>query len=292
MKSWLGLLLALAVSFAAGCGKSDSEKFADSYCAEVAKCCVAAGMSTNGQLCHLLFAGGSYNPSAGQACLAEIKAQAAAGAKCTLDAVSSVCDAVVSSGGSGNKKPGENCQSDNDCATSSEGKVVCASAYDGSAWINKCQVQIAGKAGDTPCLGTQDGNVFSSSGSGTTTDVAASGIVCDTANGVECTSGACVALAGVGQSCSYASDCVRSAYCDASYHCLTRVAAAAACTGASADECVLGYYCPDSSPRQCTAQLALGASCSSDAMCKSGNCVDTTCKPNMLEAVGWAILCS
>jgi hypothetical protein len=283
---WLAAALALA-----GCGKSDAEKFADTFCGEVAKCCVQYHMTANGQLCQFMFTGGSYNAAAGDACLAEIKAASAAGTFCSSDTSSSACNGVTGST-SGNKQPGDACDVDSDCAKSSQGKVVCASAYDGNVWIHKCQVQIPGQAGSNPCLGTQDGAMFSSIGTTNAGDVPASGYVCNTADGLECTSGTCVALAGVGQTCSYASDCVRTAYCDATSHCTGRVAAGAACTGVDADECALGYYCPDASPRQCTAKVATGGTCAADAMCSSGTCSGSICQPNFLEQVGWAIMCS
>jgi hypothetical protein len=79
----LASLLPYLLLLAAACGKSDAENFADSYCAEVAKCCTQAGVSGNGQVCHMLFSGGSYNATAGQACLDEMKADVAAGTFCS-----------------------------------------------------------------------------------------------------------------------------------------------------------------------------------------------------------------
>jgi hypothetical protein len=285
--------LACLTLLAAGCGsKSDAEKFADSYCAEIAKCCAQAGLSGDGNVCHLLLSQGTYNASAGDACLAEVKSQVAAGTFCSNQDASPTCNAVfTSTPRTGNKKPGEACEVAGDCAPSNDGKVVCASHYIDGTWVNKCQVQMRGKAGDGPCLGTQDGDVFSSSGAGNETDVPASGYICDTADGLRCSSsGTCTALLAVGQACYYSSDCVRSAYCDSTDHCSSRVSAGAACKGQD-DECVAGYYCPDTSPRACTSQLSLGAACTSDAMCSSGNCESSTCKPNLADAFGWAILC-
>jgi hypothetical protein len=37
MKASLGLLAGFAVAFSLGCGKSDAEKFVDSFCGEVAR---------------------------------------------------------------------------------------------------------------------------------------------------------------------------------------------------------------------------------------------------------------
>jgi len=290
-------LSAAACGSSSGDGKdagapSGNSTVADAYCAEVAKCCTQMHLSSNGQMCRLLLAGGSYSAEAGNACLAEIKAQSAAGTFCSNSNSSSACGSLYS-GGSGSKKPGEACNQDGDCASASDGKVTCASLYNDVTrdWINKCQVQMRGKAGDS-CLGTQDGDIFSSLGTTSATDIPARGYVCNTADGVECEAGACVALAAVGQSCSFASDCVRSAYCGQASRCVARVAAGATCTGVDSDECAIGSYCPAVSPRACTAQVPNFASCSSDAMCSSDSCEDSICQPNMLETIGWGLLCS
>jgi hypothetical protein len=284
-------LLAALVVVAPACGNGNGGgKFAEVYCAEAAKCCTQLGISGNGQLCRFMLSAAPAN-AATDACLAEMHAQVAAGTFCSHDGPSEACNAAFSSSATGNKKPGETCDTDSECAPSSDGKVLCASRFIDDVWIHKCQVQMRGQAGDGPCLGTQDGAVFSSLTTSPVTDVASRGYVCDTADGVECASDKCVALASLGQSCAYSNDCVRTAFCDSKDRCVARVAAGATCTGADSDECAIGYYCPDASPRQCNAQVGTGASCSSEAMCKSNTCVDGTCKPNMLETFGWALIC-
>jgi hypothetical protein len=283
-------LLASLGLLATACGKSDAEKFADSYCAELSKCCAQAGLPSDGETCHLLLSGGSYNAKAGDACLAEMRSEVAAGTFCSSGDSSPTCNGVFASGGTGSKKPGDACDFDDDCAASSAGQVTCASLYTGSDWIHKCQVRIRGKAGDGPCLGTQDGDVFSSSGSGGT-DLPSQGYLCDTADGLKCSSETCVALASLGQTCNYTSDCVRSSYCDRTYHCASPLATGATCTGMDSAECTEGSYCPATSPRQCTAKLPNGATCSSGSMCDSGNC-SQTCQPSGLENLGWALVCS
>ena len=287
----LTALLPYFLLLAAACGKNDAENFADSYCAEVAKCCTQAGISSNGQVCHMLFSGGSYNATAGQACLNEMNAKVAAGTFCSDNGTSTTCNQVYSTGASGSKKPGDTCEQDSDCASSAKGKVTCASLYTGSEnWIYKCQVQIAGKAGDGPCLGTQDGDIFSSFS--TSTVLPSEGYVCNTADGVQCATGTCVALSAVGQSCDYSSNCVRDAFCDSNSHCTSRAAAGATCKGVDSDECTSGYYCPTASSRQCTAKAANGSACTSDSMCKSDTCNTGTCQAGALEAFGWSIVCS
>jgi hypothetical protein len=130
MKSYRCLFVGLALVFASACGKSAAEKFADSYCAEIAKCCGQAGRPANGKVCHQLMvleeAYGSYDSKAGDACLATMRTEVSAGTFCTNLATSTSCDSVFGSSSSGgNKKVGETCDFDNDCALSNEGKTIC-----------------------------------------------------------------------------------------------------------------------------------------------------------------------
>jgi hypothetical protein len=278
MKELLGLPFVLLAFSSLGCGKSPAEQFADSYCAEIAKCCGEAGLPADGKMCHewMTFAtmGGSYNGSAGDACLAEMRAQVSAGIFCSSLSDSQACDQVFESGSSGNKKPGESCDFDSDCALSNEGEVVCASAYVNDAFIDKCQIQIPGKAGDTPCIGTQDGDWFMSANNDT--DVAPRGYVCDVKDGVRCEEGVCTAMAAIGERCSFSSDCVRTAYCDyAQSQCVARIPEGGTCSGGSSDECLEDFYC--SSSEQCTAKLPNGAACTSNSSCQSGSCSNGAC---------------
>jgi hypothetical protein len=291
MKKSLGLVTLTLVASSCG-GKSDQEKFADSYCAEVAKCCGQAGLPADGKMCHqwMLFAsaGSTFSAPAGDACLADMRSQVSAGTFCTdLNSTGSACDAVFTSKG-GNKKPGETCSFDSDCAKSTQGDVVCANVFVGSSSIAKCQVQIPGKAGDSPCVGTKDGDVTSYDSSNAT-DVLAQGYICDVANGVSCQNGTCVALAGLGASCVSPIDCVRTAYCSfPGYVCTAKVAAGGACTGIAGSECVDSAYC-DTTALHCTAKLASGAACTSSAQCQSDYCSNGTCQGS--SVIGLSLLC-
>jgi hypothetical protein len=291
MRNRPSLVVFLAGVGGAACGKDDAEKFADRYCAEFAECCAQAGLRGDGSLCRMAMSGGNYNAQAGEACLDEVKAQVAAGTFCTSLSQPSVCNSVFASP-NGNKQPGDTCEFDSDCANSSEGTVACAGLYDGTTWTHKCQLRKPGQVGTTPCIGTQDGIMFLSYDTSGATDVTPSGYVCDTADGIECQGGTCVALAAVGEACTFTSDCVRTAFCDGTKHqCTARLTAGSACTGSDADECVAGYYCPTSGPQQCTVKLAAGAQCSADAMCESDMCSDSTCQPGFLDTLGLAMLC-
>jgi hypothetical protein len=267
-----------------GCGsdKSESEAFADSYCAEVTKCCAQASLRADGKACGetLAFAarGDSYSPQAGKACLAEVKSQASAGTFCKNlnQSSASACDSVYGAG-SGSKQLGEDCNIDGDCAKSSDGDVTCASAYVNSTFIRKCQVLVPGKVGSTPCVGTRDGNDYLPYSDSNATDVATRGYVCNLADGVQCRLGTCAALVAVGGSCDLPSDCVRSAFCNSSTRlCAARVAVGSTCAGSSTSECVEGYYCQDTS-KQCTAKVANGGSCSNSSVCQSDYCLNDFC---------------
>ena len=297
MKSSLCLLAGFTATLSLGCGKSDSEKFADSYCAEIAKCCGQAGLPADGKMCHqwsaFAEAGGSYNASAGNACLAEIKVEVSAGTFCAGQNSSgpSQCDSVYgTSGSSGSKKPGETCDFDDDCAKSSLGDVACANLYVNGAFIDKCQVRIPGKAGDA-CIGTQDSLAFASYQTNDTTDVPAQGYVCNTSDALQCKSGTCVALLSAGDKCSSTSDCVRATYCDYSKgQCTTRVATGSTCKGSDSSECIEGDYC-DSTTKLCAAKKANGGTCTSMEMCQSSNCPSGTCQSNGLDTMGLGLLC-
>jgi hypothetical protein len=273
-------------------GKSKEESFADSFCAEVLKCCAQADMvGGQGSLCRMSMAGGVTNIDG---CLTEMQAELADGSFCTYlgnppsaTAASAACAAPSRQG---NKKPGEDCFADSDCAPSSQGTVACASAYADGNFIDKCQVQIAGRAGDTPCLGTREGGMSVTVGQAS--EVPTQAIVCDTSDGVICERETCKALAAVGESCSSSFECVRTAFCDSSQgKCATKVTLGDSCLGKDDDECEGGYCAAQGSGRACAARVLNGAVCSEDGMCISDNCVDGTCKPSFLDAFGLAFLC-
>ena len=74
------------------------------------------------------------------------------------------------------------------CAPSPEGKVTCFTQFDSKGGETKvCQLQIVGKAGDTPCIGTKDGEVTSySTDSGTNAAPPSRGYICNVASGLSC----------------------------------------------------------------------------------------------------------
>ena len=149
----------------------------------------------------------------------------------------------------------------------------CVYGFAAQATVQQCQVRLQGKVGSTPCVGTRDGAVTSFSSSGDT--IPLTGYICDLADGVSCnsTSGACEALAAVGEPCTGA--CVTAAYCAFSEGvCRPRVALGDACK--SDEECVAGAYC-ETTGNTCAARRASGKACTDNSECESGDCTNQTC---------------
>jgi hypothetical protein len=277
----LGLLALSGLTCGDGGGAETASAFVQSFCGVLKPCCTMAGLPGNGLFC-TVGAGvvPGYNKQAGAACLAELRAAAAKSDFCqNVDGnMPASCDAAFEETNNGSKKPGEACDDDEDCAASTEGKVSCETAFTGGAQIRKCQVQVKGKAGDMPCVGTIEGNTTFYNNIGT--DVLPRGYLCDLAAGVRCDSAsdACVALKTVGEACSGSSnECVTTAYCDTTQRkCAERKPAGAMCTTSfSQPQCGDGLYC--SAAKACDAQVGNGAACSDDDQCRSGQCVNMKC---------------
>lgn len=255
------------------------DAFADQYCAMFQPCCQKAGLRTDGVACKGLatFAGaqGTYDATAGNACLAELRAESAKPEFCTKGPNTSSCNRVYST--SGSKQPGDACTSEKDCALSPEGDVDCR--FIGSD-RRMCQVSLVGKAGDSPCIGTKSGNTTSYVTSGSsTTEPPGRGYVCDLADGIRCDSktAACTALLGEGAACTSPDPCDKAFYCDtfASKTCIKRLAVGADCSKASS-ACEQNATC-DTTSRLCVALLADGAECTSGSKCASRSCVNGVC---------------
>jgi hypothetical protein len=296
----LSLLVGLGLSCGDSGGAGSQEAFVASYCDLFTPCCAKAGLRSDGQQCKLFLGAfapqGTYDKQAGEACLAEVKAASAKADFCDdTETASAACDKVFGDP-SGSKKPGETCESDTDCAASSEGKVDCASSFSGTAQVRKCQVQVRGKAGDQPCVGTVEGS--STFSNVALDDVPAKGYLCHDKDGLRCDSksNSCVAYKAVGEACTsngFDRDCVSAAYCDTvQKKCAERKVAGAACTDSgsfSQHECTMGNYCSEA--KTCMAQAAEGGACTSDTQCVSKDCVNNKCGPKGASDFGLALIC-
>jgi hypothetical protein len=281
MKAKLVVCCVLVSGLGCSKDKNAAETFVDNYCAEVTKCCAGANLLADGKACRNQWAlyalAGPYDAKAGGACLSEVRSQVSAGTFCKSLGRSfpATCAAVYGGGGSGGKQPGDACRYDSDCATSSEGDVVCASANIAGTFVSRCQVRIRGTAGSRPCAGTQEAGGFVNYSDPNAYEVPAKAYVCNLADGIQCWYGNCVALVAVGGPCDLSNACVRSAYCH-SGTCTTRIAAGSTCTGGDSAECADGNFC-DSSSKQCTGKVANGGRCTDSAMCQSAYCLNNSC---------------
>jgi hypothetical protein len=281
MKAKLGWLACSLLASGLGCSKekSPAEAFVEGYCAEIAKCCSQANLSIDDESCRAEWAAlalaGAYSAQAGGACLAEVRAQASAGKFCQSLSQSFPAACATVYGGGSKQQPGGSCRFDSDCAASSEGDVICASANIGGNFVNKCQVLVTGKAGDTPCTATRDGDTFVPYADPNASEVPAKSFVCNLADSLQCRLGTCAALVAIGAQCNVSSDCVRGAYC-ASGQCASRVAAGDSCAGGDTMECVDGQFC-ESSAKRCTAKVANGGKCTIPSNCQSNYCLNNSC---------------
>jgi hypothetical protein len=287
------LLWAVALGITgAGLGcKSDEDPgaaFIARYCDLYSPCCVAAGLPGDGKACRALFAStaspqAKYNSTAGEACLSGLQQISGQPGFCEGDVVPPFTCAQAFGGTVGV------CIQDNDCPTSAQGDVRCVSGFANGVDVRKCQVQIRGQPGSTPCVGTVRGNVTEYSGT-SSGEVPDQGYLCYAEDVLRCDGSACIALMLDGEACEMSNHCVAADFCDVGTGlCAARKPTGAACIG-QALECQDGSYCDDiAGSLVCTAQLDVGAPCSQNVQCLTGNCLGDTCQPT--PSVGASSIC-
>ena len=139
-----------------------------------------------------------------------------------------------------------------------------------------CQVQVVGKEGDAPCVGTID-----SEGAVRWVDSAASkGFTCDLKDNLRCdATSKCARVQDVGGSCSEGApdECAKAADCDITKgQCVARLPLGATCNPGGPSNCTAGYC--DRRKTVCTASAADGApcnetwQCASNRECRNGKC--------------------
>lgn len=282
--------LTIAAPFASCGGGSDDggAAFIARYCDAYQPCCAGAGLPTDGRACRALFESQAerpkYDATAGTACLAALEQMAAAAGFCEGQTPApAACGQAFGSA----TAPGSTCAVDADCPPSGTGQVRCAAVTVGGAELRKCQVQIAGQEGSTPCVGTVAAGITSYDGV-TGSDVVPEAYLCDRAAGVRCSGSTCVALLPEGAACDLSGDCADATFCDVNLGtCAARRPIGATCGGQPL-ECAAGAYC-DEAALACAAQLADGAACADNVQCLSGNCAGDACAPP--ASVGLGALC-
>jgi hypothetical protein len=299
IKNPFGILASLvaagALVLSCGDGGGDPrEEFISTYCGLLQPCCAMAKLPSDGQQCRLVFAilrQTSYDANAGERCLTELRAASSKPDFCAgSKAGPAVCRAVFKQAGS--KKPGESCDSNTDCAPSPEGDVQCQRQLVDGREVRKCQIQLVGKAGDQPCVGTVSGDITSLGA--VTGDVAPRGYLCRTADGLYCNydTSACTSLAAIGGACTRSDQCPDGALCDDTGKCGPPRPIGGMCRGPSFGRggCVPGAFCQSTS-MTCQAQLGHGMACADDEECTSSNCVTGKCEGDVPVDLGLGLFC-
>jgi len=305
----LVVLMPLAAAWVAACSSSSgsgstssASAFGQQFCQLLEPCCADAGLSTSGMLCEAFVndatSKGTYNPSAGEACISALQAASKTSTFCTdFGGDLPQCNDVFGTTASG-AGPGKPCNTASDCAKAPGGSALCYSVTNfvdgGTNTTSTCVQTQKGTSGQGPCVGTVQGD---------TTTFALTpgpppgmGYTCDVADGVYCdsTTQKCVALITTDQTCTGTVQCVTSDYCTftsgtAGQTCQPRTPLASPCQSFSAtNPCVAGAYC-DTNSNTCQTQIANGATCSTSQQCASGNCNNSKCSGTNNLALG--LLC-
>jgi hypothetical protein len=282
-RQWGAVALVLWLGGCARKPASTAADFGNEYCALMMPCCAGAHLATDGAMCHQLIGaaaaagGGTFDSEAGQGCLAEMRS--AGTGLCTGTASSPTC-AQVFPRPPGTLPPGATCSSDTQCAPPATGRAVCYPTFDASsgAPMAVCAVELAGQAGDGPCLATLQGNLMSSLWQPSNGPLPLSGYTCDRGAGLVCSrTKNCITLRALGATCGGTIECADGAYCDVMTQvCAVKGGAGAPCT--TDDACVETAYCDLRTG--CTARLATGNPCSpASAQCRiEAACTDGTCQ--------------
>ena len=263
---------------------SSAQSFVQQYCALTSGCCEKQGKKPDQLKCEQFYtvftAQAAYDPIKGQQCLDASRADATL-CEGSSDATDAACEGVFEQSGAaaGSKQPGEDCEDDDECASSNDGDVDCSFRSSNGATIRKCQVQVRAKENDD-CVGDKRvGDSFTSGGSSELDRVG----ICWEADGLYCDfqSKKCVKRVAVGDPCqSFSVQCVTGARCDTTDRvCVALKGSGETCTPSESTfdaECQEKLYCSESTSK-CTPVLAAGAACTKDVECRPGGCVNGKC---------------
>jgi len=249
-------------------------EYAASVCAMYQPCCNADGLGFDLAGCTSWYsrvAGaylkGDYQSEEGEACLAALaQARAADPERCSTEpsfdeaTFWDACGEAFAPPAREGAALGETCLLAADCASSSEGPVIC--------YGDRCMVQLRGTEGDGPC--------FVSGGDRPTTAYtceAASGLYCDRGTNV------CARHAAPGERCSTSSACdPASAMCSGGL-CYALPGEGEACLNGvpgAGGYCQPGLAC-DRTTLTCGPGAPEGSTCKGSE-CASGICDDGTCR--------------
>lgn len=281
--------LLISASTLAACGGSESDEdqqkeassaFISEYCEILATCCTVTARPFDQKNCRNFLgysaAGATFDADAADACLAESRALDCSRADTASQSEDSPCDRVYAKDGKGGAGLGETCEFDQDCAPSTEGKVSCASRFENDEWISSCQVKLAGKQGDGPCVtanasATPAPRVYE----------------CDAALYCDTDTEKCTQRPAVGEACDGSDQCEATAYCSSDLICVTSATEGEAC---GERFCASDLYCDDTS--RCVPTKASGSPCESFSECTSGFCTNGICDAESQSSFGIGLMCS
>jgi hypothetical protein len=290
-----GIVLGISIlSCGRGGGQGDpatvtASDLIEGLCTMAEPCCGRAHRDDGGRQCRTgmesMLAAGAYDSYAGAACMAMLRASTPAAMCEIVTASGSPCQrAIGPNRHPGSKRPGEPCTSSADCAASPDGEVECREGSAGR-W---CEVQLRGKEGDGPCIGTvlprQIVATLEPAGS-----TPARAFLCYHADDLQCDQAAgsrCVRPKPTGAPCETDAECGKDAYCRTyEFACRPLKPIGASCNPEVS--CVDDAYCPLTT-HTCTAWLPAGATCCTDEQCHSHQCEHGSCAPRV-DAATWPV---
>jgi hypothetical protein len=180
------------------------------------------------------------------------------------------CDGLYPYVGQVPSPPGGLCEWEGDCARPAEGWIDCQQKH--------CQVQMRGKEGDGPCLGTVhfDRAAYPAFG----LESGPKGFFCHLSDGLRCSGSTtrCERIARVGEACiPEMAACESGAYCEPrTRSCQTRKPEGATCETYVLASC--SGYCDDTT-RTCGRADPVGAACADSSRCPDTACVNGRCAP-------------
>jgi hypothetical protein len=257
----------------------EARGFIGAYCALFEPCCTVGGLVSRcaGRVGAGALAG-SFDPAAGDACLAAVRRRQGSAEFCAglerptgieLDVSwAAVPECVAVFVPAGETPPTRACATDAECEAGANGAAFCFTS-------GTC-VQTSGRAGDR-CFGDFRRDLLSRSlglYSGAMPDV----FLCDNDKQLRCDSitRTCVPIQAraVAAPCADDLDCAADGYCSSTSNaCAVRLPVGAACTGSEQCQAVC-----DLTTQRCADALPSGAACSGDVgLCSTGNCLENRC---------------
>jgi hypothetical protein len=263
------------------------EVLIESLCGLTEPCCARAGRADGGKHCRAslqdILARGVYDARAAGECLASLQGSTPEGICERVTAASSPCQRALVAPRPGNKGPGDDCASDDECAAPPGDEVDCRrgpgpmGGGPGSGW---CQVQRRGREGDGPCVGTViDRGIVPGPPPppGARQPVA---FLCYREDDLQCDVAArarCEKPKAVGAGCRSDAECGKDAYCRAIvFTCVALKAVGAACNSEVA--CVDDAFC-SLATHTCTPWIPAGEACEGSQQCRSNACQGGVCAP-------------